>query len=84
MQVIGDYARKIRVPTPMFNATKGVYIKAMKSGLGAQGYRRGLRRAGEDGQGQAAQDASVLRLISRIVVMPGLVPGIHVFASLRT
>jgi len=36
MQVIGDYARKIRVPTPMFNATKPVYIKAMKSGRGAQ------------------------------------------------
>ena len=35
MQVIGDYARKIKVPTPMFNATKPVYIKAMKSGLGA-------------------------------------------------
>jgi putative dehydrogenase len=35
MQVIGDYARQIRVPTPMFNATKPVYIKAMKSGLGA-------------------------------------------------
>jgi 3-hydroxyisobutyrate dehydrogenase-like beta-hydroxyacid dehydrogenase len=27
MQVIGDYARKIHVPTPIFNATKGVYIK---------------------------------------------------------
>lgn len=36
MQVIGDYAKKIKVPTPMFNATKGIYIKAMKSGLGAQ------------------------------------------------
>ncbi|MFZ0259107.1 MAG: NAD(P)-dependent oxidoreductase, partial [Pseudolabrys sp.] len=24
MQVIGDYARKIRVPTPIFNATKGI------------------------------------------------------------
>ena len=36
MQVIGDYARKIRVPTPMFNATKPVYLKAMQSGLGAQ------------------------------------------------
>jgi putative dehydrogenase len=36
MQVIGDYARKIKVPTPMFNATKPIYIKAMKSGLGAQ------------------------------------------------
>jgi L-threonate 2-dehydrogenase len=36
MQVIGDYARKIRVPTPMFNATKSIYLKAMKSGFGAQ------------------------------------------------
>lgn len=36
MQVIGDYARRIKVPTPMFNATKPVYIKAMKSGLGMQ------------------------------------------------
>jgi 3-hydroxyisobutyrate dehydrogenase-like beta-hydroxyacid dehydrogenase len=34
MQVIGDYARKIRVPTPIFSATKGIYLKAMKSGLG--------------------------------------------------
>jgi 3-hydroxyisobutyrate dehydrogenase-like beta-hydroxyacid dehydrogenase len=36
MQVIGDYARKIKVPTPMFNASKPVYIKAMKTGLGAK------------------------------------------------
>jgi 3-hydroxyisobutyrate dehydrogenase-like beta-hydroxyacid dehydrogenase len=36
MQVIGDYARKIRVPTPMFNATKPLYRKAEKSGFGAQ------------------------------------------------
>jgi len=36
MQVIGDHARKIRVPTPMFSATKAIYRKAMKSGLGAQ------------------------------------------------
>ena len=36
MQVIGDYAKKIKVPTPMFNASKPVYIKAMKSGLGLQ------------------------------------------------
>ena len=36
MRVIGDYARKIKVPTPMFDATKPVYIKAMKSGFGAQ------------------------------------------------
>ena len=34
MQVIGDYARKIKVPTPMFDASKPVYLKAMKSGFG--------------------------------------------------
>ena len=36
MQVIGDYARRIRVPTPLFDATKGIYIRAMKSGLGGR------------------------------------------------
>jgi putative dehydrogenase len=36
MRVIGDYARKIKVPTPMFDASKPVYIQAMKSGFGAQ------------------------------------------------
>jgi putative dehydrogenase len=34
MQVIGDYARKIGVKTPIFDASKPIYIKAMKSGLG--------------------------------------------------
>jgi 3-hydroxyisobutyrate dehydrogenase-like beta-hydroxyacid dehydrogenase len=36
MQVIGDYAKKIKVPTPMFNASKPVYLKAQASGYGAQ------------------------------------------------
>jgi L-threonate 2-dehydrogenase len=36
MQVIGDYARKIKVPTPMFDASKPVYLKAMVAGFGAQ------------------------------------------------
>ena len=36
MQVIGDYARKIKVKTPMFDASKPIYLKAMKSGLGAK------------------------------------------------
>jgi 3-hydroxyisobutyrate dehydrogenase-like beta-hydroxyacid dehydrogenase len=36
MQVIGDHARKIKVPTPMFNASKPVYLKARKSGFGTQ------------------------------------------------
>ncbi|MDP2294159.1 MAG: NAD(P)-dependent oxidoreductase [Pseudolabrys sp.] len=36
MQVIGDYGRKIKVPTPMFDASKPIYLKAQKQGLGAQ------------------------------------------------
>jgi L-threonate 2-dehydrogenase len=32
MDVIEDFARKIRVPTPMFDASKPVYLKARKSG----------------------------------------------------
>ena len=36
MKVIGDHARRIRMPTPMFDATKGIYLKAMKSGLGGR------------------------------------------------
>jgi 3-hydroxyisobutyrate dehydrogenase-like beta-hydroxyacid dehydrogenase len=36
MSVIGDYARRIKAPTPMFDASKALYIKAAKSGYGAQ------------------------------------------------
>jgi 3-hydroxyisobutyrate dehydrogenase-like beta-hydroxyacid dehydrogenase len=36
MQVIGDFAKEIRVPTPLFDATKPVYRKAQKQGYGAQ------------------------------------------------
>jgi L-threonate 2-dehydrogenase len=36
MQVIGDYAKKIRVPTPMFDASKPIYLKAMRTGHGAE------------------------------------------------
>lgn len=36
MQVIGDYARKIKVPTPMFDASKPIYLKAMMGGFGSQ------------------------------------------------
>jgi 3-hydroxyisobutyrate dehydrogenase-like beta-hydroxyacid dehydrogenase len=36
MQVIGDYARKIKVKTPMFDASKPIYRKATQSGLGAK------------------------------------------------
>ena len=32
MQVIGDYARQIGCPTPMFSATLPVYVAAMKTG----------------------------------------------------
>jgi 3-hydroxyisobutyrate dehydrogenase-like beta-hydroxyacid dehydrogenase len=35
MDVIGGYAKKIKVPTPMFNASNAIYEKALKGGLGA-------------------------------------------------
>jgi putative dehydrogenase len=36
MDVIGSFARKIRVPTPMFDASNAIYDKALKSGRGAE------------------------------------------------
>ena len=58
MDVIGSYARKIAVPTPMFDASKAIYAKALKSGHSAEdtaavcavlekmaGVKRGKRRA---------------------------------------
>jgi putative dehydrogenase len=36
MNVIADQARKIGVPTPMFDATKAIYRKALASGHGAE------------------------------------------------
>ena len=36
MDVIGSYARKIHVPTPMFDASSRIYEKALKGGHGAQ------------------------------------------------
>jgi L-threonate 2-dehydrogenase len=34
MDVIGDFAKKIGVPTPLFSATEAIYDKALKSGHG--------------------------------------------------
>jgi L-threonate 2-dehydrogenase len=36
MDVIGSYAKHIRVPTPMFDASKAIYNKALKSGHAAE------------------------------------------------
>jgi 3-hydroxyisobutyrate dehydrogenase-like beta-hydroxyacid dehydrogenase len=36
MQVIGDFARRIKVPTPLFDATEPVYKQAMAMGLGGE------------------------------------------------
>ena len=36
MDVIGDFAKKIGVPTPLFTATEAIYDKALKSGHGAE------------------------------------------------
>jgi 3-hydroxyisobutyrate dehydrogenase-like beta-hydroxyacid dehydrogenase len=56
MDVIGDFAKKTRVKTPIFTATEAIYRKAMQQGLGAKdtaavcavlekmaGYKRGKR-----------------------------------------
>lgn len=36
LKLIGDFIRATRVPTPLFDATRPVYDKALKSGLGAK------------------------------------------------
>jgi L-threonate 2-dehydrogenase len=36
MDVIGSYAKKIKVPTPMFDASSAIYEKALKGGHGAE------------------------------------------------
>jgi len=36
MDVIGSYAKKIKVPTPMFDASSRIYEKALKGGHGAE------------------------------------------------
>jgi L-threonate 2-dehydrogenase len=36
MDVIGDFAKKLRVRTPLFTATEAIYDKAIKNGLGGQ------------------------------------------------
>jgi 3-hydroxyisobutyrate dehydrogenase-like beta-hydroxyacid dehydrogenase len=36
MSVIGAYAKQIRTPTPLFDATKSIYRQAEKMGFGAQ------------------------------------------------
>src|SRR5579863_8558538 len=36
MDVIGGYARKIKVPTPMFNASSKIYAQALKAGHGGE------------------------------------------------
>jgi L-threonate 2-dehydrogenase len=36
MNVISSFARKIAVPTPMFDASKAIYAKALKGGHSAE------------------------------------------------
>jgi len=36
MDVIGDFAKKVGAPTPLFTATEAIYEKALKSGHGAE------------------------------------------------
>ncbi len=55
MDVIGGYARKIGVPTPMFDASKRDLHQSAQERLRRSGHRRGLRRAGKDGGREAWQ-----------------------------
>ena len=57
MDVIGAFAKKIRVPTPLFSATLPVYAAALKQRPRQRRHRRGLRRAGGQGGRQAPQGA---------------------------
>ena len=79
MQVIGDYARKIRVPTPIFNATKGDLREGHEERPRRQRHRRGLRGAGKDGEGKATQTRGVISPLHQSS-MAGLVPAIERFA----
>ncbi len=56
MDVIGSYARKIRVPTPMFDASSAIYAEGAQERPRRRGYRRRLRRARSDGGREAGQD----------------------------
>ena len=55
MDVIGAFARKIKVPTPLFSATLPVYAAALEAGPRRGRHRGGVRGAGRQGQGEAPQ-----------------------------
>ena len=55
MDVIGSYARKIKVPTPMFDASSAIYAKGAQERPRRRRHRRGLCGAREDGGGEARE-----------------------------
>ncbi len=55
MDVIGSYARKIGVPTPMFDASEAHLQQGAQERPRRAGYRRGLRRAGKNGGREARE-----------------------------
>ena len=87
MEVIGGYARKINVPTPMFDACKPIYLKALQERLRRPGHRRGLRRAGEDGRREARQGEATKRMRRSRVTLRSVgcqrrpCAGIHALSS---
>ena len=50
MSIIGDFARKLNCPTPLFAASAPLYTSAMAMGLGESDTAYGLRRARADGK----------------------------------
>ena len=57
MDVIGGYARKIKVPTPMFDASERDLREGAQERPRRRRHRRRLRRAGKDGRREAEQGA---------------------------
>ena len=53
MKIIGEYATKLGVPTPLFSASAPVSYRSDGAGLRQAGHRRGVRRARGRGGPQA-------------------------------
>ena len=65
MAVIGEFAGKLGVPTPLFHATLPVYAAAMSAGHAEQDTAAVCARAGKDG-GREANALSGIKRVQKI------------------
>ena len=63
MKIIGEFAARLGVPTPLFNASAAIYSAAMAQGYATRGHGRGVRGARGDG---GAQEGPAPALITRL------------------